>query len=307
MPILVQKGLPASDILRKESIFVMTHERASIQDIRPLKIGIVNLMPTLEITETQLIRMLANTPLQVELYLLRMDSKWLQKKDLPHLEMFYKTYDEIKRERFDGLIITGAPVEMLAYEEVDYWKELTEIMDYTKKNVFSTLHICWGALAGYYYHYGIDKVMQDEKMFGVFPHSVAEECNLTRGFDDIFHVPHSRYASIPKEEIEKNEDLRIIVESEQAGVHISATENKRWIFMLGHGEYDRDTLRFEYERDLAKGKSIKVPENYFIDDDPSKGIKVNWKAHSNLFFENWLNFVYQETPYNLEELDTLKW
>lgn len=307
MPILVQKGLPASDTLRKENVFVMTHERASIQDIRPLKIGIVNLMPTLEVTETQLIRMLANTPLQVELYLLKMDSDWRNKADIPHLEMFYKTYDEIKKEKFDGMIITGAPLEMLPYEEVDYWDDLTSIMDYTKKNVFSTLHICWGAQAAYYYHYGIDKYLLDEKLFGVFPHKVIKDCDLTRGFDDTFYVPHSRNSQVSAAEIEKIDDLDIIATSEQAGPHLVASKNRRWIFMQGHGEYDRDTLRLEYERDIAKGKDIKVPYNYFIDDDPARGVKVTWKSHANLFYANWLNFIYQETPYDLNDLETLKW
>ncbi|MCI8285189.1 MAG: homoserine O-succinyltransferase [Firmicutes bacterium] len=307
MPILVPKGLPAYDVLKNENVFVMTDQRASVQDIRPLSIAIVNLMPTLEVTETQLIRMLANTPLQVELSLLMMDTHEQKKSDIQHLETFYHTYDEIKRKKFDGMIITGAPVEKLSYEQVDYWEELESIMDYTKKNVFSTLHICWGAQAGLYHHYGIDKYMLEEKLFGVFPHNVKICTDLTRGFDDVFYVPHSRHSQVKKSDIEAVDELLILADSEQAGAHLVCTKNERWIFLQGHVEYDRETLKKEYDRDVEKGLGVGVPFNYFIDDDPSKGINMSWKGHGNLFYANWLNFVYQRTPFDLNDLETMEW
>jgi len=303
MPILVQKGLPATEILKKENVFVMEKERALQQDIRPLRIAIVNLMPTKEITETQLIRMLANTPLQVDLHLLTMDSHESKHTDPMHMEMFYKTYDEIKNQRFDGMIITGAPVEFLPFEEVDYWNELSSIMEYTKNNVFSTMHICWGAQAGLYHHYGIDKHVLPDKIFGVFIHKVMKKrSRLTRGFDEEFYAPHSRHTTVRSEDIEKVPDLEILAKSEEAGLHIVASKNMRRLFIQGHSEYERDTLRLEYERDLAKGLPIKPPKNYFMDDDPKKKIIMRWSGHGNLFYANWLNFVYQETPYDLDTL-----
>ncbi|WP_130863796.1 homoserine O-acetyltransferase MetA [Bacilliculturomica massiliensis] len=307
MPILVPKGLPAYKTLRDENVFVMTDARAQKQDIRPLRIAIVNLMPTKEVTETQLIRMLANTPLQVDMQLLTMDSHESTHVDRAHMENFYKTYEEIKNQRFDGMIITGAPVEFLPYEEVDYWKELSEIMDYTDDNVFSTMHICWGAQAGLYHHYGIQKYVLPEKLFGVFPHFVKEKkSELTRGFDEIFYAPHSRHTQIRKEDILAVPELKILAESEEAGPHLISTRNKRKIFIQGHAEYERDTLKLEYQRDVAKGLKPKVPANYFKDDDPRKKVIIRWTGHANLFFANWLNYIYQETPYDLNKLDKMK-
>ncbi len=307
MPIIVPKGLPAFGVLKEENVFVMNQLRAETQDIRPLEIAIVNLMPTKEVTETQLIRLLANTPLQVNLKLLTMESHDSKTTKKEHLENFYNTFEEIKNQRFDGMIITGAPVEFLPYEEVDYWKELSEIMEYNRNNVFSVLHICWGAQAAMYYHYGIDKYVLPEKLFGVFPHIVKDtKSELMRGFDEVFYAPHSRHTQVRKEDILDIPDLIILAESEIAGAHIVATKDKRMIFVQGHAEYDSDTLRLEYERDIRKGMDIKVPCNYFEMDDPSKKVLVRWKGHANLFFANWLNYVYQETPYDLNKLDELR-
>jgi len=307
MPIIVPKGLPAYDILRDENVFVMHHLRAETQDIRPLEIAIVNLMPTKEVTETQLIRLLANTPLQVNVKLLTMDSHESKNTEKEYLQTFYNTYEQIKNRRFDAMIITGAPVEFLPYEDVDYWKELTDIMEYTKDNVFSVLHICWGAQAALYYHYGINKHVLPKKLFGVYPHKLNEsKSELMRGFDEVFYVPHSRHTQVLTEDILKVPELDILAESDIAGAHMVATKDKRMIFAQGHAEYDKETLRLEYERDLKKGLDIDVPENYFVDDDPAKGIMVRWRGHANLFFANWLNFVYQETPYDLNELDKMR-
>lgn len=303
MPILVPKGLPAYHTLKEENVFVMYEHKAQKQDIRPLRIAIVNLMPTKEVTETQLIRMLANTPLQVDLQLLTMDSHESKNTDKDHLESFYKTFEEIKTHRFDGMIITGAPVEFLPFEEVDYWKELTEIMDYTKNNVFSTLHICWGAQAGLYHHYGINKHILDKKLFGVFLHKLkSKKSELIRGFDEEFYAPHSRHTQVLKEDILKIPELKILAESDATGPHIISTKDKRRIFVQGHAEYDKDTLKLEYERDINKGLDIEVPANYFKDDDPNKNVIVRWSGNGNLFFANWLNYVYQETPYDLSKL-----
>lgn len=305
MPILVQRGLPAYDTLTNENVFVMYKDRAAHQDIRPLKIAIVNLMPTKEATETQLIRMLANTPLQVDLQLLTMGSHDTKNADGLHMETFYLKYDDIKNERFDGLIITGAPVEYLPFEEVDYWKELTEIMEFSKTNVFSAIHLCWGAQAGLYYHYGIEKRTMENKLFGVYKHKVRDKYSaFTRGFDEEFFVPHSRHTQVLREDIEREKRLKILVDSKDAGVHMAASMDNRFLFLQGHSEYDRDTLKLEYERDLAKGERIGVPVNYFKDGDPSKRVLAKWSGHGNLFFANWLNFVYQETPYDLDELSS---
>ncbi|NLT46967.1 MAG: homoserine O-succinyltransferase [Clostridiales bacterium] len=307
MPIIVPKGLPAFKILKEENVFVMNQVRAETQDIRPLEIAIVNLMPTKEVTETQLIRLLANTPLQVNLNLLTMDSHDSKNTKKEHLENFYNTFEEIKNHRFDGMIITGAPVEFLPFEEVDYWKELSEIMEYSKNNVFSVLHICWGAQAGLYYHYGIDKYVLPEKLFGVYPHKLKDKrSELMRGFDEVFYAPHSRHTQVMKEDILDFPELKILAESSIAGPHIIATKDKRMIFVQGHAEYDRETLKLEYERDVKKGLPINVPVNYFENDDPSKKILVRWRGHANLFFANWLNYVYQETPYDLSKLDLLR-
>lgn len=307
MPIIVPRGLPAYETLKEENVFVMQQGRAETQDIRPLEIAIVNLMPRKEVTETQLIRMLANTPLQVNLKLLTMDSHESKNTKREHLENFYDTYEGIKNNRFDGMIITGAPVEFLPFEEVDYWNELSEIMTYSLDNVFSVLHICWGAQAGLYHHYGVSKVELPDKVFGVFPHKVMDnKSELLRGFDDIFYVPHSRHTEVSSEDVMKHKDLKVLAQSERAGNHIISTTDNRLIFVQGHAEYDRDTLKWEYERDVAKGVDMEVPANYYKDDDPSKEIEIRWKGHGNLFFANWLNYVYQETPYDLNRLDEFK-
>ncbi len=304
MPIIIPNELPAFDTLQEENIFAMSKARASTQDIRPLKILIVNLMPTKIKTETQLARVLANSPLQVELTLLAMDSHESKNTDKSHLETFYKTFDEIKNQRFDGMILTGAPIETLPFEEVDYWDELCQIMEFSKTNVYSSIHICWGAQAALYYHYGIKKYLTEKKVFGVFEHRVTRPHNpLVRGFDEVFYAPHSRHTTIRKNEVLAEPALRILAESDQAGVHIIATENGRQIFILGHQEYDKETLAAEYFRDVNKGLDINIPYNYFRDDDPEKEILFRWKGHASLLFSNWLNYyVYQETPFDLETL-----
>lgn len=307
MPIIIPRGLPAYKTLKDENVFVMHEKRAKTQDIRPLRLAIVNLMPTKEVTETQLIRMLANTPLQVDLELLTMDSHESKNADPLHLENFYQTFEEVKHHKYDGMIITGAPVEFLPFEEVDYWKELTEIMEYTKNNVFSTLHICWGAQAGLYYHYGIQKQILPEKVFGVFKHKLRSKKNeLVRGFDEEFYAPHSRHTSVRKEDIQAVPELKILADSDKVGVHMVCTRDKRQVFVQGHMEYDRETLKWEYERDVRKGMDIAIPENYYKDDDPEQEVIVRWSGHGNLFFANWLNFIYQETPYDLEQLPFMK-
>ena len=304
MPIKIPNNLPAKKILENENIFVMTKLRAETQDIRPLKILLVNLMPTKEQTETQFARVLGNTPLQIDLELLAPKSHIPHNTRIEHLQNFYKSFDEIKNNKYDGCVITGAPVEHLEYEDVDYWKELCDIMEWTNKNVYSTLHICWGAQAGLYYHYGIKKHKLDEKLFGVFEHKVIyKNAILLRGFDDVFYVPHSRHTTIKKSDVEKVPELKILAESEKAGVNIIFTKNGKRIFVFGHSEYDIDTLKNEYERDVNKGLPIKVPENYFLNNDPKSDIIVKWRAHANLFYSNWLNYiVYQETPYNIESI-----
>lgn len=300
MPIVIPKDLPAAKILTDENIFVMVENRAEHQDIRPLKIAILNLMPRKITTETQLLRLIGNTPIQVEVDFINMESHMAKNTSEGHLIRFYKTFREIENKKYDGMIITGAPIENIEFEEVDYWEELKEIMEYTKTNVFSTLHICWGAQAGLYYHYGIKKYLLKEKMFGVYPHRVLEKkSQLLRGFDDEFYVPHSRHTEVKREEIEKVPGLKILAESPIAGVYIVEAENGKQIFVTGHSEYDDLTLKWEYERDLDKGMDIHVPENYFKDNDPAKDPIVKWRGHANLLFSNWLNYyVYQETPYD---------
>ena len=304
MPINIRADLPAAKTLSEEGIFVMTDERASHQDIRPLKIGILNLMPTKIETETQLLRLIGNSPLQVEVVLIRPKDHVAKNTSHEHLRTFYTTFDAIKDSKMDGLIITGAPVEQLPFEEVDYWDELTEIMDWSKKNVFSTLHICWAAQAGLYHYYGIPKYALDKKIFGVFRHQVTDHSEqLTRGFDDVFYAPHSRYTEVWREDIEKNPKLKIIAESPEAGVYLVSAKKGRQIFVTGHSEYDPNTLKWEYDRDIAKGLSIDVPKNYYPGDDPAKAPVVRWRGHANLLFCNWLNYyVYQETPYNVQEI-----
>ena len=304
MPIIIPNHLPAAGTLKDENIFIMHEKRAETQDIRPLKIVIVNLMPTKIQTETQLARVLANSPLQVELTLLRMDAHDSKNTSEEHLSTFYKTFDEIVNKRYDGMILTGAPVENLDFEEVDYWHELTELFEYAKTNVYSSMFICWGGQAALNYYYDIKKYPVSKKVFGVFEHKVTRPLNpLMRGFDECFYAPHSRHTTIRKEDVEKVPELRILAESEDAGLHMLATDNGRQIFILGHQEYDKDTLYNEYMRDVNKGLEIEVPKNYFLNNDPEKDILFRWRSHASLLFSNWLNYyVYQETPYDLSEL-----
>lgn len=301
MPIKVQDELPAKGILLKENIFVMDESRAFTQDIRPLKIALLNLMPTKQITEVQILRLIGNTSLQVDVTLLHPKSHVSKTTSMEHLLSFYKSFEDIKYEKFDGLIITGAPIEHLEFEEVNYWDELKEIMEWSKENVTSTLHICWGAQAGLYYHYKIKKYPLDKKMFGVFEHSVLKKnVMLMRGFDDIFYVPHSRHTEVRAEDIEKIDDLDILAISKKAGVYIIASKDGKQIFVTGHSEYDPDTLKNEYMRDINKGLNVEIPINYFIEDNPNKEPLVKWRSHANLIYSNWLNYyVYQETPYEL--------
>ena len=304
MPINIPNDLPAVKQLRKENIFVMTEQRATTQRIRPLRILLVNLMPKKIQTETQLSRLLGNTPLQVELELIAPKSHVSVNTPLEHLQAFYKTFDDIKENSYDGCIITGAPVEQMPFEEVDYWQELCEIMEWTKSHVHSTFHICWGAQAGLYYHYGIKKVDLPQKMFGVFRHTVEyKQSILFRGFDDYFYVPHSRHTGILREDVEKVPELKILASSEEAGVYAIFTKYGKNIFITGHSEYDSDTLKQEYDRDVAAHKPIQIPKHYYPDDDPSKEPIVSWRAHSNLLYTNWLNYiVYQTTPYDLSQI-----
>ena len=309
MPIRISSELPAFKTLMNENIFVMSKERAEHQDIRPLKVVILNIMPKKIETESQLLRLLSNTPLQVDIDLLHVASHVSKNTSLNHLSSFYKTFDEIKNTRYDGMIIAGAPVELLDYEQVDYWDEICRIMEWSITHVFSTLHICWAAQAGLYYHFGIPKYPLDKKMFGIFPHKVeVENCQLLRGFDDVFFVPHSRNSEIRREDIEKVSQLEILTSSDISGVHIVANKNGRQYFITGHSEYDRDTIANEYFRDMQKGIDIQLPYNYFPDDNPNNTPKFLWRCTANLMFSNWLNYcVYQLTPFNLEELDIRNW
>ena len=304
MPIKVPNDLPAIDTLTKENVFVMTDTRAMTQDVRPLHILLLNLMPTKIDTETQLARLLGNTPLQIELELLQTATHKAHNVSQEHMIAFYKTFSEIQDEYFDGMIITGAPVEKMEFEEVDYWEELCEIMEWSKTHVHSTFHICWGAQAGLYHHYGIPKYPLPEKMSGIFKHHVlCPREPLMRGFDDVFAAPHSRHTEVRADDIRANPALTLLAESHEAGVYIVEAMGGRQIFVLGHGEYDSDTLKNEYERDLGKGMNPTVPKHYFRNDDPSDQILVTWKAHAHLFYTNWVNYyVYQTTPYLLDKL-----
>ncbi|MBR3503058.1 MAG: homoserine O-succinyltransferase [Clostridia bacterium] len=304
MPIKIPNELPATKTLTEENIFVMTETRAMTQDIRPLQILLLNLMPTKIDTETQLSRLLGNTPLQVELTLARVRSHEPKNTSEEHMLAFYKNFDEVSHLNFDGMIITGAPVEHLPFEEVDYWGELCRIMEWSKTHVHSTFHICWGAQAGLYYHFGIQKKPLPEKMFGVFPHTLDyRRAILFRGFDDVFMVPHSRHTTVDRADIERVSELRILASSDEAGVYALMTKNGRQIFITGHSEYDAQTLNREYKRDVAAGKPIKIPINYFPNDDPTREPLVSWRAHANLLYSNWLNyFVYQTTPYDLKDI-----
>ncbi|MBQ8292115.1 MAG: homoserine O-succinyltransferase [Clostridia bacterium] len=307
MPIKIPNDLPAAKILQGENIFVMTENRAIAQDIRPLRILIVNLMPKKIETETQLARLLGNTPLQVEPTLIHTSSHESKNVTKDHLLAFYKTFDKVKDEFFDGMIITGAPVEQYEFEEVEYWEELCQIMEWSKTHVHSTLHICWASQAGLYYHYGVKKYYLPEKIFGVFPHTVDYKPSiLFRGFDDSFMVPQSRHTTVKREDIEKIPELKILASSPRTGVYAVSSKNGRQIFITGHSEYDADTLKNEYVRDLSQGKEIKPPENYYPNDDASLPPVVSWRAHANLLFSNWLNyFVYQSTPYDVKNVQSV--
>ena len=304
MPIKIPNELPATRTLTEENIFVMTETRARTQDIRPLRILLLNLMPTKIDTETQLARLLGNTPLQVELTLMHTSSHKSKNTSEEHLLAFYTTFDKIRENNYDGMIITGAPVEHMPFEAVEYWDELCEIMEWSRTHIHSTFHICWGAQAALYYHFGINKKPLGKKMFGVFPHTADyKKSILFRGFDDVFLIPHSRHTTVDREDIEKVPELRILASSEQAGVFAVSTKHGRQIFITGHAEYDANTLKKEYVRDVNAGKPIEIPFNYFPDDDPSKDPIVTWRSHANLLYTNWLNyFVYQTTPYHLEDL-----
>jgi len=304
MPIKIPELLPAYSVLESENIFVMSDRRAASQDIRPLRILILNLMPTKIVTETQLLRRLSNTPLQIEVDLLQTQTYRGKHTSAEHLDTFYKTFPEVRSKRYDGMIITGAPVEDLEFEDVKYWEELCTIFAWSRTHVYSVIHICWAAQAALYFHYGIPKYPLAEKMFGIFDHRVLVPSEpLFQGFNDVFQAPHSRHTEIRREDIEKVPSLRILSESDEAGVYIAADQTGRRIFVTGHSEYDADTLAKEYFRDVEKGLPIKVPKNYFPGDDPTKAPTVTWRAHSTLLFTNWLNYyVYQGTPFDLEEL-----
>ena len=301
MPIQIPNDLPATATLQQENIFVMTEKRAVSQRIRPLEIVVLNLMPTKVATETQLSRLLGITPLQVHLELMHTTSHKSKNISQEHLLTFYKSFDELKHRKFDGMVITGAPVEHMPFEDVDYWQELCEIMEWTKTNVHSTFHICWGAQAGLYYHYGIQKHQMDRKLFGVYPHTADYKRSiLLRGFDDVFWAPHSRHTTVLREDIEAVPGLRVIASSKEAGVYAAMSKEGRQIFVTGHSEYDPETLYKEYKRDKDLGLDIAVPENYFPGDDPTQPPLVRWRGHANLLFSNWLNyFVYQTTPYDI--------
>ena len=304
MPIKIPNALPATDTLRSENIFVMTETRAMTQDIRPLQIALVNLMPTKIDTETQLARVLGNTPLQIELELIAPSGHVSKNTSKEHMLAFYKTFDQVKHRTFDGVIITGAPVELMDFEEVDYWPELCEIMEWSKTHAHSTLNICWGAQAGLYYHYGIQKKLLDKKLFGVFKHTV-EDPNfiLFRGFDDKFWVPHSRNTTVAREDIEAVEGLKVLSASPEAGVYAVKSPESKQVFLMGHAEYDADTLKKEYLRDVAAGIDIQIPANYFTDDDPAQPPIVRWRSCAHLLYANWLNYcVYQTTPYDISEI-----
>ena len=304
MPIRIDDELPAKQKLESENIFVMSYQRADTQDIRPLKIIILNLMPTKLETETQLLRLLSNSPLQVDVDFLQVASHEAKNVSKSHMDKFYYTFDDIKNEKYDGMIITGAPVEQMEFEEVDYWDELCKIMEWSKTHVYSTWHICWGAQAGLYYHYGVKKYKTDKKIFGVFPHFSLDNTHpLMRGIDDVYYVPHSRHTEVRMKDIALVKDLQILSYREIAGVHIIADMECRKFFETGHSEYDRDTLLKEYKRDKEKGLDIELPYNYFPDNDESETPKMNWKGTANLLINNWLNyFVYQQTPYDLNTL-----
>ena len=304
MPLRLPDGLPAIDFLKEENIFVLGNERANSQDIRPLRIAILNLMPLKITTETDLVRLLSNSPLQLDIHLMKVKAHTSKNTPIEHMQAFYRDFEEMKSEKFDGMIITGAPVEHLDYSEVNYWQEITEIFDWARTHVTSVMYICWAAQAGLYYHYGVPKYPLPSKMFGIFPQVPSDtRLPIFRGFDDVFYMPHSRHTEIKREDILRVPELSIIAESEQSGVSMVMARNGREIFVTGHSEYSPNTLDTEYRRDLAKGLPIDMPVNYYRNDDPDQGPLVTWRGHGNLLFTNWLNYyVYQETPYNIEDI-----
>lgn len=304
MPIKIPESLPARATLESENIFTITEHRAVTQDIRPLRILLLNLMPTKVVTETQLARLLGNSPLQIELELIMTTSRESRNTSREHMLSFYKTFDDVRDQHFDGMVITGAPVEQMEFEQVDYWDELCAIMEWSKTHVTSTFHICWGAQAGLYYHFGIRKIPLEKKLFGVFEHTVERRSSmLLRGFDDRFYVPHSRHTTIARADVEAVPQLKILASSKEAGIYAIATDKGRQIFITGHSEYDAETLRLEYERDKRAGLPIDVPKNYFPDDDDTKPPRVTWRSHANLIYTNWLNYyVYQRTPYIIDDI-----
>lgn len=304
MPINIPADLPARSTLVQENIFVMSEDKAKVQDIRPLRIAVVNLMPTKIATEIQLLRLLGNSPVQVDITLIKAEHHISKNTSAEHLARFYTTFSKVEGQKFDGMIITGAPVERLPFERVDYWDELRAIMDYSRMHVFSTLYICWGAQAGLYHHFGVEKHSLPEKMFGVFPHKVLEPLNpIFRGFDDVFSMPHSRHTEVRRTDIDRVPELAVLAESEEAGICVVRDRTRRQFFITGHMEYDADTLAQEYFRDVDRGLSIAPPRYYFPGDDPSRPPQVRWRAHANLFFSNWLNFyVYQDTPFELDAI-----
>jgi homoserine O-succinyltransferase len=304
MPVTIPYHLPARTVLEEENIFVMSEKRARFQDIRPLRIAILNLMPTKIDTETQLLRLLSNSPLQIEITLIKMGSHESKNTPPEHLATFYSDFIRVRDGKFDGLVITGAPVEQLPFEKVDYWDELIEVMDWSKANVFSVMHVCWGAQAGLYHHHGVPKYQLDGKMFGVFEHRVLDPRErILKGFDDVFPAPHSRHTEVRREDIEKAGGVKLLAESDEAGVYMASSMGGRMFFVTGHPEYDAGTLKKEYDRDVGKGLKIEVPRHYFPDDDPTKKPRVTWKSHANLLYANWLNYcIYQLTPYELEKI-----
>ena len=304
MPLRLPDKLPAIDFLKDENIFVLGNERANSQDIRPLRIAILNLMPLKITTETDLVRLLSNTPLQLDVHLMKVKAHTSKNTPVEHMQAFYRDFEEMRHEKFDGMIITGAPVEHLDYSEVNYWQEITEIFDWARTHVTSVMYICWAAQAGLFYHYGVPKYPLPKKMFGIFPQIPSNtRLPIFRGFDDVFYMPHSRHTEIRREDIQRVPELSIIAESEQSGVSMVMARNGREIFVTGHSEYSPNTLDTEYRRDLAKGLPIEMPVNYYRNDDPDQGPLVTWRGHGNLLFTNWLNYyVYQETPYNIEDI-----
>ena len=303
MPVIIPHNLPAYETMEKENIFVMSKERAQRQDIRPLEVALVNLMPTKIETETQFVRLLSNSPIQINVEFIHTATHKSKNTSQSHMKSFYKTIDEVRHKKYDSMIITGSPVEMMKYEDVDYWDELKDIFEFSHTNVTSAMYICWGAQAALHYFYGIEKQQLPAKLFGVFEHEKRHDTSmLLNGFDDVFYVPHSRHTEIAKEDIEAVEELIILAESEEAGVHIAVTDDYSRIFIMGHSEYDPLTLKKEYDRDISLNKPINIPKNYYPNDDPTKPPYVKWRSHANLLFKNWINIIYQETPYDIEKI-----